>query len=71
MIKVVVLVCSLMPQLQCTESTAKVVILADREDDGTPCRELGHLLVKQLGRPETTKDDTILVACQKDGKEYK
>jgi len=70
MIKIVVLVCQIMSPLQCTQSTAKVVIFADREDDGTSCKELGHLLVKQIGRPESTIDDTIMVACQKNGKPF-
>ena len=69
MIKIVVLVCQIMSPLQCTENTAEVVVLADHEDDGMPCKALGNELLRQL-RKNPEINNTIMVACEKDGKPY-
>jgi hypothetical protein len=68
MIKIVILMCRLTLPGACTQENAAAVILADRQDDGTPCMALGHLLLKQLHKnPDPDPTVMTLVACQKDG----
>jgi len=69
MIKIIIMICRLMAPGPCTEDSAAAVILADRQDDGVPCQELGHILVKQLHTKLATTD-MVQVACQKDGRPY-
>jgi len=69
MIKIVIFICRLMSAQACTQDAARATVLADHQDDGTPCRELGLLLLKQLDlKPKPS--DVVVVGCEKDGKGY-
>ena len=69
MIKIVVLICRLMAPQPCTEDTAIAAVMADRQDDGTPCQAMGRLLMKEV-HANLQANDFLHVACQKDGQPF-
>jgi hypothetical protein len=70
MIKIAVLICRLLAPGPCTDDNAIAAIFADRQDDGTPCAALGHLLLKQM-RTNLASNDMVLVRCVKDGEPFR
>jgi hypothetical protein len=66
MVKIVILICQLTAQGPCTEDSAMAAALADRQDDGTSCQGLAHMLMN----PEFTAKYKTVIACVKDGKPF-